>query len=59
MPEDQNLTPDEIKALKEFAQDIMAAGRIKRKLTGWLLWAASSIGAGYIVWEFILKQKGH
>lgn len=58
MSEDNQLTPSETKTLKEFAQDIMAAGRIKRKLTAWLLWLATSVGGGYAVWEFFLKHKG-
>lgn len=57
-PESQQLTPEEITALRELAQNLMAAGRVKRVLTGWLLWLASVIGAGYLVWDFWLKAKG-
>lgn len=52
------LTPDEEKILKEFAQNLLATNRIGRVIKSGLVWLASAIGAGYIVVEFFIKQRG-
>lgn len=47
------LSDEEQRVLKEFAQNLIAAGRTGRFLRLSLIWLASSIGAGWVVWEFL------
>lgn len=51
------LTPDEEKVIKELAQNLMATGRVGRFIRSGLIWVASALGAGYVVFEFLLKGK--
>lgn len=50
------LSEEEIKTLKELAQNLQASSRIGRILKSGLIWLASSIAAGSLVWEFFLKK---
>jgi hypothetical protein len=58
MPDDSQLTPDEIRVLKEAAQTMISSGRVGRLVSKTLLWLAGMIGASVFVWEFILKGFG-
>ncbi len=53
-----DLTPEETAALKELAQNLMSAGRVGRLVRTALIFLATAIGAGYIVWEFVPKLWG-
>jgi len=53
-----NLSEDEEKILKEFAQNLLATNRLGRVIKSGLMWFASVIGASYIVWEWFLKSRG-
>ena len=51
------LSTEELRVLKELSRNLLAAGRVRRILTTAVLWAASIIGAGYILVEFWGKIK--
>lgn len=53
-----DLTPEESAVLKEFAQNLLSAGRVGRIVRGALIFFATAIGAGYVVWEFLPKIWG-
>ena len=53
---EENLTPTEVKALKELAQDLMAMGRVRRKMTTALLWLAGIVGASWLLWDKVFSQ---
>ena len=53
-----NLTDDEIKTLKEVAQNLQSASRVGRIIQTGLLWLSVTIGAWLVVWEFFLKNIG-
>lgn len=55
--DNEQLTPDEIKVLKEFTANLMATGRVGRFVRSALIWLASGIGAGWVVWEFFKLGK--
>lgn len=57
MTQPENLTSEEVKALKELAQNLMAAGRVKRLFTTALLWLASLVGASLLLWQGISNIK--
>lgn len=52
------LTPEEERVLKELAKNMLAGGLLGRYLKSTLVWAASVIGAAYVVLEFVIKQRG-
>ena len=53
-----NLTPEEEIVLKELAENLLATNRVVRNLKAGLIWLSSTIGAGWVVWEFYLKHRG-
>jgi hypothetical protein len=50
------LNEEEIKTLKELAEDLQASSRVGRFIKSGLIWLASSIAAGSLIWEFFLKK---
>lgn len=50
------LNEEEIKTLKELAQNLQASSRIGRLVKSGLIWLASSIAAGSLIWEVFLKK---
>ncbi len=52
------LSEEEVKTLKEVAQNLQSAGRVGRVIQTSLIWIAALIGSALIVWEFILKGLG-
>lgn len=51
--EQESLSPDEIKALKELAKNLMAMSRSKRILTTGILWLAGVVAALVLLWDNI------
>ena len=47
----EHLSQDEIRALKELAQNLMAMGRVKKLLTMTLLWLSGIVTAGVVLWN--------
>lgn len=56
MEEPLNLSQDEVKMLKELADNLMAMGRVRRVLTTTLLWLAGIIGAMYLIWDKLVSH---
>jgi hypothetical protein len=56
MTDQENLTKEEVKALKELAQNLMAMGRVKRAGTAILLWLAAIVGASWLLWDKVLSH---
>ena len=54
--EDVELSPEEKKFLKEIIQDAMAGNRTFSLIRRALIFLASSVGAGVLIWEFVLKK---
>lgn len=52
--EKESLTPEEMKVLKELADNLMAMGRVKRVATTTVLWLAGVIIAGFVIWDKFL-----
>lgn len=50
------LNEEEIKTLKELAQNLQASSRVGRVAKGALIWLASAIAAGSLIWEFFLRK---
>ena len=50
----ETLTLDEVKVLKELADNLMAMGRVKRVATTTVLWFAGVIVAGFVIWDKFL-----
>jgi len=50
------LNEEEIKTLKELAENLQASSRIGRFIKSNLIWLASLIAAGSLIWEFFLKK---
>ena len=53
-----DLTPEEKKAIKELAQNMLSASRVGRLFRTAVIWLATAIGGGYVVWDFVLKPWG-
>ena len=53
---DVELSPEEKKFLKEIIQNAMAGNRTLGLIRRVLIFVASSVGAGLLIWEFILKK---
>lgn len=54
--DDEPLTNDEVRTLKEFAKDIAAMGRVRRYLTAALLWVAGVLVAGWVIWDKFISH---
>lgn len=52
--EEEPLTNNEVKALKELAQNLMAMGRVERVITTSLLWFSGILVAGFVIWDKFL-----
>jgi hypothetical protein len=52
----EQLSEQEIAALKELAQNLMAMGRARRLVTSALLWLAGIVAASFLIWDRILSQ---
>lgn len=56
MTEEKELTDEEVTMLKELAQNMISAGRVGRLVRGALIWLATALGAGALLWEFVLRK---
>lgn len=54
----EELTPDELKTLKELAQNLQAGSRLGRLIRSSAIWISSVLGVGYLVFEVFFKTKG-
>lgn len=56
MDENEPLTEEEIKTLKEFAKNIQASGRVAAFLKMGLIWISSIVVAWLVIWENGIKH---
>ena len=54
---ENDFTEEEKKLLKEIAQNLAAGSRLSKILKSMIVYFASIIGGGYVVWEFLLRGK--
>ena len=52
------LSEEEIKTLKDIAQNFQSASRVGKLLQTGVLWIAALIGGSVFLWEFFLKSIG-
>lgn len=54
----EELTPEELKTLKELVSNLQAGSRLGRLIKSAAIWLSSVFGVGYVVFEVFLKHKG-
>lgn len=54
----EELTPEELKTLKELVSNLQAGSRLGRLIKSIAIWLSSVLGVGYLVFEVFLKGKG-
>lgn len=52
------LSEEEIKTLKEVAQNFQAASRVGRIVRTSILWLVGLLGGGVFLWDFVAKFFG-
>lgn len=55
----EQLSQEEILALKELAKNLIAMNRLQRVLKAVLLWGAAIVGSGYLIWDKLISKIGH
>jgi hypothetical protein len=53
----EELTPEELKTLKELVSNLQAGSRLGRLIKSTAIWLSSVLGVGYVVFEVFLKHK--